>query len=115
VSSALFATDGAFSLRLSVVLVVAAMAVVTYLTKAGGLWLLSRVDVGDRVRGGLEALPGAIVVAVLGPQLAEGGPPEWAAAAVVALVARRTGNIFLSLAVGVGAVVAFRAVLPSTE
>ncbi|WP_225335923.1 AzlD family protein [Halomicrobium urmianum] len=99
------------ALRPWVVLVVAATAVVTYLTKVGGIWLLSRVEVSDRVRAGLEVLPGAIVVAVLGPQLAEGGPPEWAAAAVVALVARRTGNILLSLAAGVGAVVAFRALL----
>ncbi|WP_226021591.1 AzlD family protein [Halomicrobium salinisoli] len=111
VGSVLTAAGDPLALRPPVVLVVGAMAVATYLTKVGGLWLLSRVEVGDRVRAGLEVLPGAIVVAVLGPRLAEGGPPEWAAAAVVAVVARRTGNILLSLAVGVGAVVAFRALL----
>lgn len=94
-----------------VVGVVAAMAAVTYLSKAGGLWVLTRVEVGDRVEGALEVLPGAIVVAVLAPKLAAGGPPEWLAGAVVAVVAWRTENIFLALVAGVGAVVAFRAML----
>jgi uncharacterized membrane protein len=94
-----------------VVGVVVAMAAVTYLTKAGGLWVLTRVGVGERVEAALEVLPGAIVVAVLGPELASGGPAEWLAGAVVAAVAWRTENIFLALVAGVGAVVAFRAVL----
>ncbi|MDS0222844.1 AzlD domain-containing protein [Haloarcula sp. S1AR25-5A] len=95
----------------TVVAIIAAMAVATYLTKSGGLWLLTRVGVSDRVEAALEVLPGAIVVAVLGPELAGGGPPEWLAGSVVAAVAWRTGNIFLALVTGVGAVVAFRAVL----
>lgn len=94
-----------------VVGVIAAMAAVTYLSKAGGLWLLTRVDVGERVEAALEVLPGAIVVAVAGPELAAGGPAEWLAGGVVAAVAWRTENIFLALVAGVGAVVAFRAVL----
>lgn len=94
-----------------VVGVIAAMAAATYLTKAGGLWLLARFGVSDRVEAALEVLPGAIVVAVLGPELAAGGPPEWLAGSVVAVVAWRTENIFLALVAGVGAVVAFRAVL----
>ncbi|MFC7139251.1 AzlD family protein [Halosimplex aquaticum] len=95
----------------NVVVVIAGMAAVTYLTKAGGLWLLTHVGISDRAEAGLEVLPGAIVVAVLAPELAAGGPPEWLAGAVVAAVALRTENIFLALVVGVGAVIAFRAVL----
>lgn len=95
----------------TVVVVIAGMAAVTYLTKAGGLWLLTRVEISDRAEAGLEVLPGAIVVAVLGPELAAGGPSEWLAGGVVAVVAWRTGNIFLALIAGVGAVVAFRTVL----
>lgn len=57
---------------------------------------------------GLEALPGGIIVTILAPRLAAGGPPEWAAGAVVVLVAHRTDSVLLALVVGVGAVLLFR-------
>ncbi|QZA88102.1 AzlD domain-containing protein [Salinarchaeum sp. IM2453] len=88
--------------------IIAGMAIVTYITKAGGLWLLSRFDVSDRVEAGLSVLPGAIVIAILGPELADGGPPEWAAAGVVLLVMVKTENILLALIAGLGAVLLFR-------
>ncbi|GAB7020557.1 AzlD family protein [Halostagnicola bangensis] len=93
-----------------VVAVILAMAAATIVTKVGGLWLLSRFDVSDRVEAGLSVLPGAIVIALLGPELAEGGPAEWGAAAVVVLVMWRTENILLALVAGVIAVVAFRSI-----
>lgn len=94
-----------------VVAVIAVMAAVTYLTKIGGLWLLTRVEISDRVEASLEVLPGAIIVAVLGPELASGGPPEWLAGGIVAAVAWKTENILVALATGIGAIVVFRAVL----
>lgn len=94
-----------------VVGVILAMAVVTFLTKIGGLWLLSRFEVSDRLEAGISVLPGAIVIAILGPELAEGGPPEWAAAGLTLAVMWRTGNILLALIAGVAGVVAFRAVM----
>jgi uncharacterized membrane protein len=86
------------------------MAAVTYLTKAGGLWLLGRVDPSERVTSALEALPGAILVSLLAPSLAAADPPAWLAAAVVAVVARRTGSVLASLVAGVGAVLLLRGV-----
>lgn len=99
------------SLTPVVVGVVAAMALATYVTKAGGLWLLGRIDVSERVETGLEVLPGAIVVSILGPELVEGGPAEWGAAALVLVVAWKTESVLLAIVVGAGAVVAFRGVL----
>jgi uncharacterized membrane protein len=93
-----------------VVGVVAAMAAVTYATKAGGLWLLGRLELSDRAEVGLEALPGAIIVAIVAPELASGGPPEWAAAALAAVVAWKTDNLLVSLGVAMIAVLAFRAI-----
>ncbi len=101
-------SDGMFSLDPVVVAVIAAMALVTIITKVGGLWFLSKIDVSDRLRAGLSVLPGAIVVAILGPELVSGGPAEWAAAGVTVLVMWKTENILLTLCVGVGAVVLFR-------
>lgn len=103
------AESPALSLDPLVVGVVLAMAVVTFATKVGGLWLLSRFEVSDRLESGISVLPGAIVIAILGPELAEGGPAEWAAAGLTLLVMWRTGNILLALIAGVVGVVAFRA------
>ncbi|QLD88003.1 AzlD domain-containing protein [Natronomonas salina] len=91
-----------------VVGVVVAMALVTYATKAGGLWLLGRVDVGERTEAGLDALPGAIIVAIVAPELVDGGPPEWTAAALAAVVAWKTENLLAALVVAMVAVVALR-------
>ncbi|MFB6195637.1 MAG: AzlD family protein [Haloplanus sp.] len=93
-------------------LVIAAMCLVTYATKASGLWLLTRIDLSERQRAALSALPGGIIVAILAPRLAAGGPPEWAAGAAVILVAHRTDSVLLALAVGVGTVLLFRGQLP---
>ncbi|MFB6183684.1 MAG: AzlD family protein [Haloarculaceae archaeon] len=94
-----------------VVGVVAAMAVGTYATKAGGLWLLGRIEVSDRAEAGLDALPGAVVVSILGPELAAGGPVEWLAAGLVAVVAWRTDSVLAALVVGVGTVAVLGSVL----
>ncbi|AGB16176.1 putative membrane protein [Halovivax ruber XH-70] len=91
--------------------VILAMAVATFATKVGGLWVLSRVEVSDRVEAGLSVLPGAIVVSILGPELVDGGPAEWAAAGVVAFVAWRTNRLLVALLAGLVAVVGFRALL----
>jgi uncharacterized membrane protein len=91
-----------------VVAVILGMAVVTYLTKAGGLWLLGRIEIGERTEAGLEALPGAIIVAIVAPELAGGGPAEWTAAAVAAVVAVRTDNLLVALGSAIGVVVVLR-------
>ncbi|MCU4744432.1 AzlD domain-containing protein [Halobacteria archaeon AArc-m2/3/4] len=94
-----------------VVAVIAAMVVLTYATKVGGLWVLRRLEVSERVESGLSVLPGAIVIAFLGPELVTAGPAEWGAAALVLLVAWRTESIVLALACGMGAVVLLRTVV----
>lgn len=101
-----------FSLDPLVVGVILGMAVVTILTKVGGLWFLTQFEVSDRFKAGIAVLPGAIVIAILGPELAAGGPPEWSAAGVTALVMWRTGNILLALVAGLVSVILFRAFLP---
>ncbi len=83
----------ALSLEPRVVAVVLAMAAVTVLTKVGGVWLVRRVELSERLEAGLSVVPGAIVIAVLGPELAAGGPAEWGAAGLVGLVMWRTENI----------------------
>jgi len=102
-------SEGALALDPLVVGVILAMTLVTVLTKVGGFWLLRRIEVNERLEAGLSVLPGAIVIAILGPELAAGGPAEWGAAGIVVLVMWRTENILLALCGGIGAVILFRA------
>ncbi|MWV38595.1 AzlD domain-containing protein [Natrialba sp. INN-245] len=106
-----FPADGMLSLEPVVVGVVLAMAVVTYLTKVGGMWLVRHVELSERLEAGLSVLPGAIVIAILAPELAVGGPAEWGSAGLVLLVMWRTDSILLALCAGVAGVVFLRALL----
>lgn len=87
------------------VAVVLGMSLGTYAMKAGGVWLLERVKVPERMESGLSVIPGAILVAIVAPKIVQGGPPEWIGAAVVLSLAWRTGSLLVSLAGGVGTVV----------
>lgn len=90
-------------------LVIAAMTVTVYLTRAGGYWLIGRVNIGPRLRKMLDALPGAIIAATIAPLLAHGGSSALAAvsAALVAMVALR--NDFAAVASGLAAAALVRA------
>jgi uncharacterized membrane protein len=94
-----------------VVAVILGMSVATYVTKAGGLWLLGKVDLSPRIESGLEILPGAIIVSIVAPELIGATLSTWLAAGVVLVVAWRTESITLSLAVGIATVLALRTVL----
>ncbi len=54
-------------------LAIAAMAVVTWLTRIGGFWLMRLLPEGGLVKRSLDHLPGALVVAILAPIALEGG------------------------------------------
>lgn len=88
--------------------VVLGMSAVTYATKAGGFWVLDRVEPSESVHEALDALPGGIIVAILAVRLLEGGPPEWVAGLAVVAVAHRTDNVLLAMATGVGVLLAVR-------
>ncbi|MCP1337305.1 AzlD family protein [Futiania mangrovi] len=54
-------------------LVIAMMAVVSYVTRAAGYFLLGFFTLTDPVRRGLEALPGAVLVSILAPMALRDG------------------------------------------
>lgn len=88
--------------------VIFCVGIVTFATRAGGLWILGRIKVPMRSCEGLEPLPSGIIIAILAPQLIEGSPYEWAAALIVILVASRTDSVLLALCIGVGTVLLLR-------
>lgn len=83
------------------------MALVTYLTRVGGFWLMSLVPEGGFVRRWLHHLPGAVVVAILAPMALQGG---WAAPLAIA-VAIGLGLLRRSALVATFSAVALVAVL----
>jgi uncharacterized membrane protein len=85
------------------------MALATYATRAGGLWLASRFDLSERAGAWLDQIPGAILVSLVAPTVLTGGIAEALAALAVLIVALRTGSLPAAMLTGVGAVVVLRA------
>jgi uncharacterized membrane protein len=91
-----------------ILLTIVLMALATYATRAGGLWLANRFDLSERAGAWLDAIPGAILVSLVAPTVLTGGPAEALAAVAVVVVAVRTGSLPLAMATGVVAVVVLR-------
>lgn len=96
------------TVTLANLLAILAMAAATYATRAGGLWIARRLPSTGRFRAALEALPAAVLTAVIAPA-ALAGPAEATAAIVTILAASRLPLIGV-VAVGVAAVVMLRQV-----
>jgi uncharacterized membrane protein len=89
---------------------IVAMALTTYATRIGGLWLLQFVRVTPRVQASLDALPVAVLTAVIAPSLIKGGTPDLIAAALTLLAAARL-PLLAAVLIGVGSAVALRHLL----
>jgi uncharacterized membrane protein len=89
---------------------IAGMALATYFTRFIGYWLVRRTTVSGRLAGALEAMPGAVLTAIITPMALATGPAETAAAALTVLLALRL-PLVVAVAGGCLAVVALRAVL----
>ena len=87
------------------------MALVTYATRAGGLWLASRFELSERAGAWLESIPGAILISIVAPTALTGGLPDLLAALAVVLVAMRTKSLPAAMVTGVVVVVLLRGML----
>src|SRR5215212_3494253 len=87
------------------------MALVTYATRVGGLWMLGWFQLSPRFDAWLRHVPGAVLVAIVAPLVATGGVPNAAAALATAIIATRTNNLLLAIVGGVGIVWALRTYL----
>jgi uncharacterized membrane protein len=96
------------SIDLNTLLAIVAMAGATILTRVSGIFLLRYLSIGDETREALDAIPPAVLMAVIAPTALATGWAETVACAVTALVAMRL-PLLPSVAIGVAAVVALRA------
>ncbi len=93
------------------ILAIVLMALVTYATRAGGLWLASRLNLSERAEAWLEQLPGAILVSLVAPAVLTNGIPGALAAPAVVMVALRTGSLPAAMVTGVATIVVLRSFL----
>jgi uncharacterized membrane protein len=97
-------------MRIETLLAILAMAAITYATRIAGLFLAGRLSLQGRAKAAFDAIPPAVLVAVIAPVVLATGPAESLAALVTALAATRL-PLLATIAVGVASVVAIRAVI----
>ena len=88
-------------------LAILGMAAVTYLTRVAGLALAGRLSLSPRAQAAFDAIPPAVLVAVIAPSALATGWPETAAAGLAGLAATRLPLLGV-VGVGVASVVLFR-------
>ena len=88
-------------------LAIAGMAIVTYINRLSGLVLVRFVRLEGRTKAALDALPPAILMAVIAPMALARGPAETAAAVITVIAALRL-PLIAAVVVGVAYVVALR-------
>jgi uncharacterized membrane protein len=88
-------------------LAILGMAIVTYLSRIAGLAVAGRLALEGRAKAAFDAIPPAVLVAVIAPTVLTSGWPE-ALAGVAAGVAATRLPLLATVAVGVAAVVTLR-------
>lgn len=96
------------ALDLNTFLAILAMAVATALTRVSGVFLLRYLSIGEETREALDAIPPAVLMAVIAPTALATGWAETIACAATALAALRL-PLLPCVIIGVGTVVALRA------
>ena len=92
------------------VLAILAMAAVTYMTRIAGLFVADRLVLTGRAKAAFDAIPPAVLVAVIAPTALTTGWAEALAAAITVVAAFRL-PLLGTVAVGVVSVVVLRALL----
>ena len=84
----------------AILLTILGVAVATYTLRFGGLLLSARIPKSGGFKAFMEALPGTILVSLVVPGIFSAGPWGWTAATITGLTAHKTGNLFLSMGLG---------------
>jgi uncharacterized membrane protein len=92
-------------------LAIAGMAIATYVTRVSGLYLLRGVNITGRVQTALDAVPPAILMAVIAPTILATGIAETIAAALTAGAATLRLPLVVVILTGVVSVVLLRMII----
>ncbi len=88
----------------SVFLAICMAALVTYFLRVGGLLLADRLPNSGNFKRFMDALPGTILLSLVAPGILAAGTWGCVAALCTAFCAFRTGNLFLSMLIGMAIV-----------
>ena len=91
-----------------VFLVILLAALVTYGLRLGGLLLAERLPKTGRFRTFMDALPGTILLSLIVPTALAAGVWGWIATIACAVCSLKTGNVFISMLLGVAIIAASR-------
>ena len=93
------------------ILAILGMALATYATRASGLYLMRGVVVRGRLKAALDALPPAVLMAVIAPTILTTGIAETITAIFTATAAFMRLPLVVTVLIGVISVVLLRMVL----
>jgi uncharacterized membrane protein len=88
-------------MTIEALLTIAGMAMVTYGTRAGGMWLMRFTSPSARTERWLQHIPGSVLAAIIAPAAIAHGVAGVVAVLVAGGVSRRSGNLLLAMASGV--------------
>jgi uncharacterized membrane protein len=88
----------------TIVLAIGLAAVVTYGLRLGGLLLAGRLPRQGRIRQGMNALPGCLLLSLVAPSIASAGVWGLLAGVVTAVVVLRTRNTLAAMLLGMAVV-----------
>ena len=97
-----------FELRDTTLLAILAMGCGVYGTRLAGYWLWRGRPITGRVKAALDAVPPAILMAVIAPAVFLHGPAEMIAGAITLCAALLRLPRLLTIAIGVGSVAVLR-------
>src|SRR5690348_2102053 len=100
-------------IRPEVLVTVLGMALVTYATRVGGLVLVSRVKLSGRAERWLTQLPGAVLIAIVVPEVIKSGIAGMVAGLITVVVAWRSSSMLLAMVLGVLSIFGLRWVFGS--
>lgn len=76
-------------------------AFATYALRLSGLLMAGRLPKTGKFKKFMDALPGTILLSLIVPAAIAAGPAGWLATAMTGLCSLKTGNIFISMIIGI--------------
>ena len=95
-------------MSLEALVTILGMAAVTYAIRAGGFLIATRLPSTGFIALWMRNIPGAVLAALIAPEVLKGGPAAWLATAAAALVYLATRNVFATIVGGVLAIFLLR-------
>jgi len=92
--------------------VILALAAGTFAIRLSGVLIGQRIPKDGAWARALRALPGSLIVSLAAVSLLSGGPREWAAGLVAAIVAIVTRNLPVTMVSGIAAIALLRHLAP---